>query len=102
LEDDENTNIAVNLLNNIKIRVEYTLGGDVFTVAHNMHNHSLYFYTNSNKPNNRPINQGKLCDWGPYIIYKVSYGKNYGVIIYIGENFIAKTVFSDDISSLNW
>ena len=67
-----------------------------------MNTPSLYFYCNSNKPNNRPMNQSNPCDWGSYIIYKQSESNKFGVIIYIGDNFITRISFKNDTQSLTW
>jgi hypothetical protein len=67
-----------------------------------MNTPGLYFYVASNKPNNRPINQGKDCNWGSYIIYKQTAHENSGTIIYIEDNFMVRTIFGDDTQSLNW
>lgn len=92
----------LNLLNYTTIRVLQTLGADVLNTAHNISNKSLYFYINSNKPSNRPVKQGKDCDWGSYIIIKSDSNNSLGIIIYIGDNFIVKISFKNDTQSLNW
>ena len=99
---NDETRTVKDLLDNIKIRVYNTLGGDVLTVAKNLVGRNLIFYCNSNKPDNRPMSQPQECSWGPYIIYRQTNSNNFGVAIYIGDNFIAKAVFNDDTVSLNW
>jgi hypothetical protein len=67
-----------------------------------MPNYSLYFYINSNKPNNRPMNQGVECDWGAYIICKQTANYNMGVIIFIETKIILRTQFYNTTQSLDW
>jgi hypothetical protein len=74
----------------------------VLNVVQNMPNRSLHFFINSNKPNNRPMNQSKNCDWGGYIIYKQTAHENSGTIIYIETNIIVKYDFDAATQSLNW
>ena len=68
-----------------------------------MPNRSLYIYLSSNNPDNKPINQGKDCSWGPYMMFKrTTSGVYSGIIIYIGDNFIVRTNFNNTTQSLNW
>lgn len=80
----------------VKLEFETTLEGDVITTANNMPNHSIRFYYNSNKPNNRPTD----LNWGAYLFIK---GNGSTSAIYMDSNHMACVYgIQPSSTSLNW